>query len=375
MIIRRKLIFLSLIVICIGYIIQCFFNNSNDPCIYQVNPSIEFNDQLIVNKQYGQLEKIKLINYTGPESLIYHDGSLFTTVIQGKILRINDSGIYTHATIGSPNCNGIHECGRPLGLKLFNNSENFLVTDAYLGVLSVSVKDGSVKKLFPLDENFKVTFFDDSVILPNGSLVITEASTKYALHHLWSTLLEGLPSGRLTMVDTKTNQYSHIIDGLRFPNGIELHSDGKSMLLVETLKLRVLRISLDKGEVTVFSDGLPGYPDNIKASPRGGYWVPVSNLRDEPLSVFLLKYLPVYPRIRWLASKIISMLPFTLVPKGKSSMLIRLDENGKIVEIWKDFHNELPNACEVLECNDTLYTGSFYLPYIGRLKRLPSEIS
>ncbi|CAH8500342.1 unnamed protein product [Schistosoma guineensis] len=207
-------------------------------------------------------------------------------------------------------------------------------------------------------------------MLPNGSLVITEASTKNPLRHLWTTILEGLPSGRLTMADTKTGQYSHIMDGLRFPNGIEISSDGKSILLVETMKLQILRIPLDGGEVTVFSDGLPGFPDNIKASPSGGYWVPVSPLRDEPLSELLLNYLPAYPCIRQLASSIISMLPFTLIPKGKSSMLIRLDENGHIIEIWKDFQNELPNACEVLEHDDTLYTGSFYLPYIGRLRRL-----
>uniref|UniRef100_A0A5K4EUA1 Strictosidine synthase-related n=1 Tax=Schistosoma mansoni TaxID=6183 RepID=A0A5K4EUA1_SCHMA len=336
----KKLVFRSIIVICIGYILHCLLNTStNSSYIYHVKPSIELNDQLIINKKYGKLEKIDLINYNGPESLIYHNV-------------------------------GVHECGRPLGLKLFNNSENFLVTDAYLGVLSVSVKDGSVKKLFPLDENFKVTFFDDSVILPNGSFIITEASTKNTLQHLWTTILEGLPSGRLTMVDTRTGQYSHIMDGLRFPNGIELCNDGKSILVVETMKLRVLRIPLDGGEVTVFSDGLPGYPDNIKASPRGGYWVPVSNLRDEPLSVLLLNHLPAYPRIRQLASSIISMLPFKPTPKGKSSMLIRLDENGQIIEIWKDLQNELPNACEVLEHDDILYTGSFYLPYIGRLKRL-----
>ncbi|CAH8497657.1 unnamed protein product [Schistosoma intercalatum] len=366
----RKLGFCSITVICIGYIILCFLNESTDSYTHHINPSIELNDQLITNKNYGKLEKIDLMNYSGPESLIYHDGSLYATVIQGKILKINDSGIYVHATLGSPNCVGVHECGRPLGLKLFNNSENFLVTDAYLGVFSVSVKDGSVKKLFPLDEDFKVTFFDDSVMLPNGSLVITEASTKNTLRHLWTTILEGLPSGRLTMADTKTGQYSHIMDGLRFPNGIEISSDGKSILLVETMKLQILRIPLDGGEVTVFSDGLPGFPDNIKASPRGGYWVPVSPLRDEPLSELLLNYLPAYPCIRQLASSIISMLPFTLIPKGKSSMLIRLDENGQIIEIWKDFQNELPNACEVLEHDDTLYTGSFYLPYIGRLRRL-----
>nr|CAX73525.1 Strictosidine synthase-like 2 [Schistosoma japonicum] len=272
--------------------------------------------------------------------------------------------------LGSPSCVGFHECGRPLGLKLFNNSEYILVSDAYLGVYSASVKDGSVKKLFPMDARFSVTFFDDAVILPNGSLIITEASTKYFLEQLWSALLEGAPSGRLIMVDTKTGEYSHILGDLRFPNGIVLHNDGKSILFVETMKLRVLRLSLDSGKVTVFADGLPGFPDNIKSSPRGGYWVPLSNLRDEPLSAFLLKYLPSFPRIRQLISGFISIFPFKITPNGKSSMFIRLDENGKIIEILNDFQNELPNACEVLEHDNTLYIGSYYLSYVSKLKRL-----
>lgn len=70
----RKLVFRSITVICIGYIIRCFLNESTDSYTHHVNPSIELNDQLITNKNYGKLEKIDLMNYSGPESLIYHDG-------------------------------------------------------------------------------------------------------------------------------------------------------------------------------------------------------------------------------------------------------------------------------------------------------------
>nr|AAW26163.1 SJCHGC03613 protein [Schistosoma japonicum] len=66
----------------------------------------------------------------------------------------------------------------------------------------------------------------------------------------------------------------------------------------------------------------------------------------------------------------ISIFPFKITPNGKSSMLIRLDENGKIIEILNDFQNELPNACEVLEHDNTLYIGSYYLSYFGKLERL-----
>ncbi|TNN18031.1 Adipocyte plasma membrane-associated protein [Schistosoma japonicum] len=340
-----KYILAFILLILIGFIIQKYITQTYLGT-YQVTPSVELDNQLIANKNYGKLQKFDLANYSGPESFVNHGGSLYTSVIQGEILRITNSEIYTHAKLGLRNCVGFHECGRPLGLKLFNNSEYILVTDAYLGVYSISIESGSVKKLFPMDARFSVTFFDDAVILPNGSLIITEASTKYFLEQLWSALLEGAPSGRLIMVDTKTGEYSHILGDL------------------------LLRLSLDSGKVTVFADGLPGFPDNIKSSPRGGYWVPLSNLRDEPLSAFLLKYLPSFPRIRQLISGFISIFPFKITPNGKSSMLIRLDENGKIIEILNDFQNELPNACEVLEHDNTLYIGSYYLSYFGKLERL-----
>ena len=52
------------------------------------------------------------------------------------------------------------------------------------------------ERVFPFDDNFKVTFFDDLDILPNGDLVISEASTKYPFHKLMAEVLESTSNGR-----------------------------------------------------------------------------------------------------------------------------------------------------------------------------------
>nr|CAH8839579.1 unnamed protein product [Trichobilharzia regenti] len=367
----RNILLSSCFAICLAYVIHQHLSQSSDPRVYHVTPpSLELDDRLISNDKYSKLEKIHLQYYTGPESFAFYNGSLYTTVKEGKILKINDSGITVHATLASPDCTNSNQCSRPLGLRMLKNSRYLLVTDAYLGVYSVSLEDGGVRKLFPLKDDFKFTFFDDSFLLPNGSVFITEASTNYTIQEFRSALLEGLPSGRLIMADTNTGKHSVILDNLRFPNGIEIHRDGKSILVAESMKLRILRVPLDGGEVTLFRDGLPGSPDNIRASPRGGYWVPVQGLPDSPVMAFIFKKLPVWPNIRYLLSKLMSLFPKFATDTSGPSILLRLDEEGNIAEIWKDLHHELPSVSEVLEYNDTLYTGSFYLPYIGRLKRL-----
>lgn len=52
----------------------------------------------------------------------------------------------------------------------------------------------------------------------------------------------------------------------------------------------------------------------------------------------------------------------------RSAALIRLDEDGKVVEVVLDSQNRISNVAEVCECNGYLYTGSYYLPFIGRIK-------
>lgn len=52
------------------------------------------------------------------------------------------------------------------------------------------------ERVFPFDDKFKVTMFDDLDILPNGDLVISEATTKYPYHQLAAEMMETTNNGR-----------------------------------------------------------------------------------------------------------------------------------------------------------------------------------
>lgn len=41
-----------------------------------------------------------------------------------------------------------------------------------------------------------------------------------------------------------------------------------------------------EGHLEVFADNLPGFPDNIRRSSRGGYWVGMGSARKAPFSMF-----------------------------------------------------------------------------------------
>ncbi|KAF5397536.1 Adipocyte plasma membrane-associated protein, partial [Paragonimus heterotremus] len=338
------------------------------PVFYSVEPAIPLPDSCVQNNRLSDFQEISVQPYHGPESLVYWNGSIYTGVAEGKLLKVDDSGLTEFARFGKPDCDSPATCGRPLGMRLSNDSRNLVVVDAYLGLFSVSLANGLVTKIFPLDNSIFPVFFDDFDFLPNGSVVLSEASMKYTLHELAYEIFEGGPNGRLIMVDPSTGRWSELFRDLRLPNGIQLHSDGQSVLVAESTLMRILRVPINGSQLTVFADGLPGIPDNIRLSERGGYWVPVSNLRDGWLGR-LFNWLTKWPRLRSVILKIILSLPNHFEVKTNSAMLLRLDDEGQVVEVWKDPKGLMINVAEVCEYQGEVFTSSYFLPYIGRIKR------
>ncbi len=72
-----------------------------------------------------------------------------------------------------------------------------MVADAYLGLFAVDLRTGIPERIFPFPgDDFKVNFFDDLEILPEGRIAVSEASTKFQVHRLIEEYIEGRPHGR-----------------------------------------------------------------------------------------------------------------------------------------------------------------------------------
>ena len=89
-------------------------------------------------------------------------------------------------------------CSRPLGIRFDTPRNRLVVADAYLGVCEVLQESGEVRRIFPFpdDSDFKVTFFNDLDVLPDGRIVVSEVSTKYPLHEIAKAAMESRPHGR-----------------------------------------------------------------------------------------------------------------------------------------------------------------------------------
>jgi sugar lactone lactonase YvrE len=184
-----------------------------------------------------------------------------------------------------------------------------------------------------------------------------------------SVVLSGDKSGRLMKYDTASKQVTALLKNLTFPNGVALSKDGSFVLLAETTSCRILRywIKTSKaGALEVFAQ-LQGFPDNIKRSPRGGYWVGINSKREK-LSELLFSY-PWIGKVLLKLPLDITKVQTALAKYRGGGLAVRLSENGDIVEVFEDRDgNRLKSISEVMEKDGKLWIGSIDLPFAGRYK-------
>nr|XP_025959975.1 adipocyte plasma membrane-associated protein isoform X3 [Dromaius novaehollandiae] len=286
----------------------------------------------------------------GPESIVNIDGVLFTGTADGKILKIEDGEIQTIARIGRGPC-GTREdeptCGRPLGIRVGPNNTLF-VADAYYGLYEIN---------------------PDTVTQDGRKIYFTDSSSKWQRRDYLFLIMEGTDDGRLLEYDTVTKEVKVLMVGLQFPNGVQLSPAEDFVLVQETTMARIRRYyvsGLMKGGADMFVENMPGFPDNIRLSSSGGYWVAMSAVRPNP-GFSMLDFLSEKPWIKRMIFKLLSQETLTkFVPKY--SLVIELSETGSYRRSFHDPNGvTVPYVSEAHEHNGYLYLGSFRSPFICRL--------
>ncbi|KAL3310791.1 hypothetical protein Ciccas_010637 [Cichlidogyrus casuarinus] len=267
-------------------------------------------------------------------------------------------------------------CGRPLGMRKDPFHPRIIVADAYLGIYAVSLQDRTnITKIFPSPDyknDFKVTFFNDVEIISDGIFAVSESSTVLPYHKLMNTVLEASGTGRVYLVDTKLKHFKILAENLAFPNGLQLLKDGTTLIVAETTRHRILTIDLQTLKVGSFNDRIPGMPDNIRPSVRGGYWVGFACVShaDAPSLFYRLRH---WPLIRWAAHKLIPAGIIHTMALQRHGISIRISEAGRVLESLQGVSVPGLGTVEVLELqNGTLFFSSYYLPHLRRLH--PSAI-
>ncbi|XP_038206521.1 probable serine/threonine-protein kinase nek3 [Zerene cesonia] len=355
-------------------------------------PEQERTGALATNDALNNIQKLYEGKILGPEAFQIWKNELYTSLATGEIVKLSPGGHVTFVTkIGKP-CTGLiqeHICGRPLGFYIHEKSGTLYVADAYHGIWKVDLKTDRKQQLVspnvPIDGR-KPQLFNSITLDKNGGVYWTDSSSDYMLK---DGVYIGLsdPSGRLFYYNPATKENKVLLDNLWFPNGVALSPDESFVLVVETLKQRLLKYYISgpkKGKSEVFVDGLPGTPDNIRALPdNSGIQIALYSASDEnnPIITRNLASLPTLRKLLARLSRLIE-IPFeylnsqfpnpvfeeivyqighiataTPVAPDLTALLIS-DWNGNIIASFYNTDSNVKHISDAIVFNDKLMLGS-----------------
>lgn len=327
------------------------------------------------NTKLRQAERLFENQLIGPESITNIGDVMFTGTSDGRIIKIENGEIDTIARFGSGPCKTRDDepaCGRPLGIRVGPKGTLF-VADAYKGLFEVNPWTREVKLLLSSDipiEGRKMSFVNDLTITRDGrKIYFTDSSSKWQRRDFLLLIMEGTDDGRLLEYDTETKEVKVLLDHLRFPNGVQLSPEEDFVLVAETTMARIKRVyvsGLTKGGVDLFVENLPGFPDNIRPSSSGGYWVGMSTIRSNP-GFSMLDFLSQRPYIKRMIFKLFSQeTVMKFVPRY--SLALELSSSGTFQRSLHDPDGQVATyISEVHEHDGYLYLGSFRSPFLCRL--------
>ncbi|KAF2322068.1 hypothetical protein GH714_006192 [Hevea brasiliensis] len=340
--------------------------------------------------QYGRLGNGKLEfddQVFGPESLEFDSlgRGPYTGLADGRVVRWMGEAIgwETFAVVttnwSEKHCaRGVdsttpkqwkHEkrCGRPLGLRFDKKSGNLYIADAYYGLLVVGPEGGLAAPLATHAAGDPILFANDLDIHENGSIFFTDTSKRYDRVNHFFILLEGEATGRLLRYDPPTKTTHVVLDGLAFPNGVQLSRDQTFLLFTETTNCRLMKFWLEgpkTGTVELVAD-LPGFPDNVRLNDKGQFWVAIDCCRTPAQEV--LTHNPwmrsIYFRLPIQMSLLARMMGMRMY-----TVISLFSENGEILEVLEDPKGVVMKlVSEVREVEGKLWIGTVAHNHIATL--------
>lgn len=295
----------------------------------------------------------------GPEAMyVDTDGTLVTGLKDGRIVRLKP-GVDEPQVIADTH-------GRPLAIAPHPDGR-IVICDAFRGLLALDAA-GIIEVLASEQGGIPFRFVDDLAITKRGVIYFSDASARYSIDRFTDDLLEHQRTGRVLSYDPQTRSTKLVAGDFSFANGVALSPDESFLVIAETGAYRLWRVWLtgDKGgQKELFTDALPGFPDNVRFSAtRGLFWVAIGSPRNP-----LVDTLAGQPFLRGLVSK----LPKAIQPApARHAFVVGVDVTGKVVEVLQhrapDSYSPIASA---LEHDGFLYLGSFAREGVARLKLDP----
>ncbi|XP_022955421.1 protein STRICTOSIDINE SYNTHASE-LIKE 13 [Cucurbita moschata] len=259
------------------------------------------------------------------------------------------------------------KCGRPLGLRFEKQTGNLYIADAYYGLLMVGPQGGIATPLATHVDGTPILFANDLDIHNNGSIFFTDTSKRYNRVDHFFILLEGEASGRLLRYDPPTKTTHVVLNGLAFPNGVQLSKDHSFLLYTETTNCRLMKVWLGgsrNGKVEVVAN-LPGFPDNVRRNERNEYWVAIDCCRTKAQEI--LTHNPWIRSIYFRLPLRMSLLA-RLMGMKMYTVISLFSEHGELLDVLEDQKGEVMKLMsEVREVHGKLWIGTVAHNHIATL--------
>ena len=282
----------------------------------------------------------------GPDTIAFDGiGYLYTGLADGHVIRIAPDGLRTDVIARID--------GRATGVA-FDTRGNLLVADEGRGLVHRLDTDGKVEPLVRDIDGEPMMLVNDLAVGNDGTVYVTESSTRFTLEQLRLEILEHRANGRIVVYDPVLRAARVLVSDLYFPNGIVVSNDQTQLLFAETTAYRVSRYWLrgpKAGTLEVVLDNLPGFPGDVSSADGGRYWLSLLARRSG-----VVDRLAAWPRVR----SVIARLPAALLPQPRPlPYLVAFDAAGRVSKtLQSTSRSDLPSFSSAVENGGFLYLGS-----------------
>ncbi|KAF2569921.1 hypothetical protein F2Q68_00026254 [Brassica cretica] len=215
-------------------------------------------DNLNGTKNVLSMAKTIPLPVDGPESIEWdpQGGGPYAAVVDGRILKWRGDGLgwveFAYTSPRRGNCSR-HEvvptCGRPLGLSFEKKTGDLYICDGYIGVMKVGPEGGLAELVVDRAEGHKVMFANQMDIDEEEDVFyFNDSSDKYHFRDIFYVIVKGEQPERVIRYKKKTKEAKVVMDNLCCNNGPKA------------------------GTRDIFAK-VPGYPENIRLTPIGDFWI------------------------------------------------------------------------------------------------------
>ena len=284
-----------------------------------------------------------------------HEGSVYTGVVDGSILRVSHDGRRIERVAGTG--------GRPLGIELEPDGR-LLVCDARRGLLRVDPGDGRVELVLDRIEGERMRVGHNAAVAADGTVWFSDSSREHSLDRWKDAFVQDLRSGRLVRLDAGGTP-EVVLDGLAFANGVALAADESYVAVAETRTRRVVRLWLTgerAGTHDLLVDDLPGYPDNMARGSDGLVWVTISSPVD--------RFVDAISRGPHWLRRGATRVPERLQPRERRTVHVQAyDDAGRLVHDCSVTSRDFHMVTGVREHEGRVWMGSLEEPALAVLDR------